>query len=592
MPTKKPNDPDAKPKGTKKPATKSSSASVDWKSIKTAAGSGSRIPALVKSIAAANSDHDCFNAAFALRKTLVGEGSVAPSTAPTVTLLLDVVVNGKGGAFAAQLIGDALSGGHLHHLAHPDAAVVGPIDDVRAAALAGRDALLAALDHDDPRLRTCAAFALAFLPALEGETRSALRRRLPVETDDDAAVSQGLALAWLCRNGRTDDDDRAFAEARRATSAGSRAGAAVASLVLGEANREGLVDLAATAGKRLNQVIDLARVPWGEGAFQTALLALAKARGREHQMAVAWLESIEETASMPARSAVGQFALKAGGFSQHYKQWEVALPDALSEQERAIAVGLARFGGIDGLGWGVPRSVRDRRRWLGLAPAGALEKRIQVDGRELPVWYVWQKDVANKGVAEFPAAVLAALTPDEIVEAHGEVLTLAYGIKANRKGPPLEPVLAALPRLTKRSAEWARAFWREASAYLETGSTPELGNVLGIAAAEALYLALVFNGESVPAELHANFPVYAPAVVKVLVERMGPTDAEEAVWSWMNAPRFADRGDFVLVGGAGLLAWVSSKRIVERLGSLLESKAEKLGADQIEKLRAALRDAS
>ena len=135
------------------------------------------------------SEEDRNAAAFALRQGLHAEGSVAPATAPTVSLLIDVVVGTEGAYLAAQLVGDALSAGHLRRLADPHAPIGGPITDVHDAALEGSETLLSAVDHEDARVRAAAAFALAWLPELGESSRAALRRRLATETDGNALIS-------------------------------------------------------------------------------------------------------------------------------------------------------------------------------------------------------------------------------------------------------------------------------------------------------------------------------------------------------------------------------------------------------------------
>src|SRR5687767_599570 len=106
---------------------RSANTKVDWKTLKTARGAATRVPVLVKSLATGKSDVDRGAAAHALREGLHADGAVAAATPPTISLLLDVLRGGDGADFALQLIGEAVSAGHLRYLANPQAKISGPI---------------------------------------------------------------------------------------------------------------------------------------------------------------------------------------------------------------------------------------------------------------------------------------------------------------------------------------------------------------------------------------------------------------------------------------------------------------------------------
>src|SRR5580704_4898704 len=130
----------------KTPNGSAGSSKVDWKALKTARGSASRVPSLVKALVEGKTLQDRAAAYYTLSQGLYADGVVGPSAAPTVTLLCEVLANRQEGAHrAAWLMGEALTAGHERVLSDTDASIGGAIADVRKAVSAGQDVLLAAL---------------------------------------------------------------------------------------------------------------------------------------------------------------------------------------------------------------------------------------------------------------------------------------------------------------------------------------------------------------------------------------------------------------------------------------------------------------
>jgi len=479
-----------------------------------------------------------------------------------------------------------LTAGHLRHLADPRSRIGGPIDEVREAAITRQETLLDALGHDNPGVRAAAAFALAFLPELGDWSRPALRQRLVTEEVDEPLMSQALALALLARDGRDPEDDQAFEQLRTRDSTAARAAGALAAIALGDQDPQGLSDLAAQLVAPYASPV----MPWGEGVLRSAVAALTVGTNQRCAVAVALLACLEPSCTEAVRSAVGSLALELGAFRDTWERWDVALPEELNDTQRAIAVAMAHVSGIEGLGWGVPRSVRDRRRWMGRAPAGALEKTIAVSTPEgdksWPVWKVWQVLGTRPGEVDFPSAIIDALSADERLEAYGEVCSGAYNIIANRDDPPIEPVLEALSEVTDKAVAWARAYFAEMSELLAAESTPELGGSLGIDGMAPAYLALLARDEPIPTEFHAHLPMSTgdngPA--RAILERLG-TKAEEALWVWMSQPSWVEQPDYLVAMTIPVLDLVASKRVVGRVLKAIEGLDEEDAEEFLEQLR-------
>lgn len=543
---------------------------VDWATQKTLTGAATRIPALVTTLRDEKTMRAAVDAWWSLRAALVRDHAVAPCAPLAATLLLDAVASGKPGArYAAQLIGEVLTGGHTSYLQAPAATITGPVEEVRAIVHARVDVLHAALGSDSGKLRAGAAFALAFVPEVKEVTLAALRRLLVSEPDDDAALSLGISFGWLARGSMSSEDRAALAAARLSERAGARAGAGVASLIAGEEELRGLGEVAPILAPSYNIVIQVAWAPWGGGSEEDALSAIARGLGQEVRFAKALIDSVVLPSSAQARSAVAWIALQVAELPKPASMWAVPEASELSPQARDVAMALCRFPGILNLPTNLPRSVHTRRRWLGLSAPGALEKTIALDGRQLPLWKAWSDEASRTNSAEWPAAVLAALTPDEIVEAYGEVLTFAYNIMANRRAPSIAPVLQALPQTTDGASKWAHRYLDEVGGSYAAEDWTECGNVKAIPGAAAVYLALDARREAIPDVVLPFFPAHDPVVAKYLLEHLSPDVAEKAIWAWKEP--FAAEWKLRVLGP--LLPAIRSRRIIDHFAECLEELA-------------------
>jgi hypothetical protein len=566
---------------------------VDWKALKTAKGPASRVPALVKVLVDGKTPQDRSTAYWTLQQGLHVNGVLTSSVPPTVALLLDVFATRKEGAHrAAWLIGEALAAGHDRLLADAEASVGGPADEAQAAVEAHKDVLLSALADPDERVRSAAAFALAWAPSVADVSRPALRKQVGAEVGDAAKLSELLAIGLLGHSHPTPDDAHVIQAARGGKSPVARGAGALANLLLtSKTSPDDGDDIAAL----LQSAVDPEMLPWRDGNLGRLLVSVATRIDARSELAVAVASKLDAQAPPKSWVPATEALLELGGFAKQWPEREVALPEELSEAQRGIATGLARREGIEGIRWGVPRSARDRRRWLGLTPPGALEKRIpfQHEGteRQWPVWKVWQTAVGASRVTDVPQAVLEALSPDETLEAYAEVHLGAYMIAFNKQRPALEPVFKVAPRATPKAAEWARRFSKEVLALLEAKSTPELGGALGFFGADAVYLAILGSGGALEPWLYDAFPASPSYLTEWLLEKLGPEQGEAVVWQWMNQPSVADSKSVAVSCVTPLLERVPSKRIAQFLLAALKEPAviESLGNEGTEQSLAKIR---
>ena len=567
------------------------SSTIDWKALKTAKGSASRVPALVKALVG-GTPQDRSTAFWTLRPGLHVNGVLASSVPPTVALLLDVFATRKEGAHrAAWLIGEALAAGHDRLLADAKASAGGPADEARAAVEARKDVLLSALGDPEERVRSAAAFALAWAPNLADASRPALRKQVGAEAGEAAKLGELLAIGLLGHSRPTSEDARVIQEARGSKSPVVRGAGALANLVL---TSKTVPDDGADIAALLQSAIDPEVLPWRDGNVGRLFVSVAT-RVDASALAAAVASKLDPEAAPKSWIAATEALLELGGFAKEWPEREVALPEELSETQRTIATGLARRDGIEGIRWGVPRSARDRRRWLGLTPPGALEKRISFSHegteRQWPVWKVWQTAVGSSDVTNFPPAVLQALSPDEMLEAYAEVSLGAYMITFNKYPPSLDPVLKGASKATPKAAEWARRYGKEVLALLAAKSTPELGGALGFFGADAVYLAILGSGGAIEPWLYDAFPASPSNLAEWVLDKLGPEQGEAVVWHWMNQPSLADSKSTAVSCVTPLLERVPSKRIAQFLLTALKEPAviESLGDDGAEPYLAKIR---
>ncbi|HEY3818799.1 MAG TPA: hypothetical protein VGL81_16625 [Polyangiaceae bacterium] len=550
---------------------------VEWKTLKTAKGPATRVPALVKALVDGKTPQDRQVAYFTLNQGLHADGAVSPSAAPTVPLLAEVLASHKAGAHrAAWLMGEALTAGHERVLVNPDAPVGGSVDEVRKAVEDCKAVLLAALADSDALVRTGAAFALTWAPGLADVSRPALRKQLSAESSDLARMSLLLALGVLGRGHSAPDDHAAL---KVATGSPAVRGVAVlVRLLLGGkvSPIEGAEDVVAL----LQSPVDREGTPWCGGHVDRLVVSIATRLKARAEVALAVAAKLDvaspgESWRVPARAL-----LELGGFTEQWKERDVALPEELSPTQTTIARILALRDAVDGIGWGVPRSGRDRRRWLGLTAPGPLEKRLEAQ-RNWPVWRVWLDRVAQSASADFPPAVVAALSADEVLEAYAEVCLGAYGIGFNRRQPSADAIAAVADKTSPMAAEWARRFAAEVVGLIQAGSVPELGGVLGMPGSAAVYLAILKTGGAIPPDLYAYFPWGEGPLAHDILEMMAPEQREPAIWARMSP----HPGDLLLVKLVlPLLDLVPSKRIAEALVARLRNPIVRnmLGPDAAE----------
>lgn len=451
---------------------------IDWKKLKHARGPATRVPAQVQQLLAKGNERreDAFST---LQDMLIEKGRWFEASAPALALLLDTAPKAPEPDLLLVLAADVLGADHLRSwLAPLDEALPAEAVKVHEAALERKEALFALLEGKEPAARAAATVVLTMLPELRGEALPLLKRRA---TQDDEEVVRASALLALGRLGAGDAEVAQIVDAARgAEDPLVRGAGAVAWLRLDAGRSFAAVaeGLEAWLGWQPAEpwTPDQASLPWFGGlavawyrmklplgGAATALVALARQRDATRDLVEIALRLGSSATGGAALRRLSALVLDLGGFLQ-FGENHVALLDELSPEQRAIAEKLAPTRLVPLAGRGLPASGTPRRRWLGLAPPGPLERQVEVEisgsQHALPLWRAWKQIVATAGrdSRPIPPPLDALLSGHDRWQAIVEFDSKAYGFACHMAPEELERQLAAIPHddeLLRRAAELA-----------------------------------------------------------------------------------------------------------------------------------------
>lgn len=443
---------------------------VNWKKLRHAHGPATRIPTQVEALVT-GSEYARFEAHEALRDTCVRPGAWFDASPPLVALLIETAARGtEHTPILLQLLADVIAGEHVAALS---AGLPTPANDVaaaaRQAALDRAERVTPHLGAAEPAVRAAAALALAFIPC--NAVVTALQERLASEPDAPVRAGIALALACLARQGvgRLEENDALL---RGEASPLVRLVAILGAMLAG---RPPGADLVSALEEGLDANIESQAFPWANGKLGVLIPALVRGAPTCQQVVREALLAVVVSARPAGAERAAVALLGIGGFTERWSETDIALPGELSEPQREIAQALAQRDGLKGLGWGVPPSARDRRRWLGTSPPGPLEKAVDVPGLgSVPLWYAWRR-LTQPGADWPPALIWSALSPVERLDVIVECWLGAYRIceHANRwfYEQYLDP---ALEEAGERAVPWAKAKADEVAAlYARPGGEPE-----------------------------------------------------------------------------------------------------------------------
>jgi hypothetical protein len=221
------------------------------------------------------------------------------------------------------------------------------------------------------------------------------------------------------------------------------------------------------------------------------------------------------------------------------------LPEDLTPDQRRVAEVLATRSGIPGLSSvAIPYQVQFRRRWLGIDPPGALERRHPFTHRgtthSWPLWRIWQvagdKPKRQQGVSAVVADVV------EILDAY--IDALIWSPYENLDESEIQDHIA---RLGADGGDWATRRLHEALGWHVTETsgkgirwikvnvedygfaTSEPGSLEMASSAQlALFVALARAGRGVEPAWERWFPLFAHPFLREIAAAL-PDDRREAI---------------------------------------------------------------
>jgi len=433
-----------------------------WKNLQHALGAATRLPRWLTRLRA-DDPHDRREALVMLRERLVGDGTWYSAAPRAVSTLLDELPAAPDPALPLLLTADIIGADHHRAwLGAPGEEQGGEAREVVEAALQSRACWLEGLADLEPGARAAACVLLAMLPRDPSEDIAGVL--IERAQADEEGVVRASALIALGRVGQGEARVEAFVEGvrRDETQPALVRGAAGVAWLRRDAGRS-FADAAGEIEGLLSGDEKGPRLPWfslrprprslgrwhSDGPFR-ALLALAEQRGDMGAGALADLmvRLGAATTSGAVLHQADKVVLALGGFD-HLDSSLVALPEDLSDRQRRLAEKLADAPLVPSGGYGLPKCGPFRRRWLGLDPAGPLERRVEVmlrdENVELPVWAAWRRlQYAGEGGSPVPPRLDGVLGGVGRWQAIVEVSADVYGFSSPMEETDIERELAAV----------------------------------------------------------------------------------------------------------------------------------------------------
>jgi hypothetical protein len=384
----------------------------------------------------------------------------AASAKVATALLKGVRDNSKavGRALALALTADVLYARHTQGMASGFSLPSKDAKRTYDAVVAELPTIRALVDDKSANVRAAAAMLLALLEKGAAESLDVLSAAATKERTMMTKAAQTLSAGYLA------------AAARKALPSWAslhEAGALLAGI------RELAVALASDAGledESLPILVDFVRLgelpvdsfPWGYGLPFVVLASWA--RGNERRVPVAALALAEAAAALDANvTFADDWARAALDLAFPRRDEDIAWPDELAVHQRAIVERLTQRDCRAGFrAYGLTERQEDRRRWLGLAKAGPLERRVEVmvAGKKVS-WPLWRWLIElqdDEPFRELWPKIRKRLPPIDALGVAAGMFESAYGLVP----PPVEELFAAIDQtLAEDAFEWGSAQARD-----------------------------------------------------------------------------------------------------------------------------------
>jgi hypothetical protein len=422
---------------------------MDITTLKHAFGKAKDVPGLLEALE--SKDETQQDQAFQnLSLCLVSGGSVFPASVAAVPMLQASArrTDGRSRALSLILLAELAAAGtddklttgvDLSDSTTKKVFAKAPLKDCRAAVLEGSADYFGMLEDPDARVRAAAAFLLGFLPEVAPKALAPLKTALARDTDEYALGSALLATALLLKVAKT----------------GSEGVLDVAYKATSTPLQRGLVALAHRIVRGTNSVDELGdvlgliplayvgsdRFPWCQGRLDLLVVNSIKAGGASAELeptAIALVAAAKERgATAPANDAIpGRWARLALELTFPKSANNEVVSSDISDAGKRVFSAITESQLLDKPGvvpgdFGLPSSIADARRWLGLEPPGPLDPEVSIAvggaSKTLPVWKVLLmvlRGTLPQSVWE--EAADAQLTPEQLFDAYCDAALNVY----------------------------------------------------------------------------------------------------------------------------------------------------------------------
>lgn len=388
---------------------------IQWKKLQTHDGSAAEVPAIVESLLAGAVDKHTLE----LEQLFINDGQTCSAAGPTLELLLSGVTTAAKPEWALRAAANVAGGDLLRAWLRKPESVP---DEIGRVFQEYRAQLWTLLEHPRAEVRSATAFLLGGAPAaLVDEASERLVSLLAVETE--ATVTAGCLLA-LSRLGLTASIRAELGRFAAAPARLVRGAVAVAQLRAGASITDvsvvsGVVDWLSAAGD-----VSAEGFWWWVPTCRFASLNTFFESRQHHAICLAEMAKAEYGArelaawsdfmlAVPTQTDEGTALRGAGDFLRYvhgmlaFGAREIATPEQLLPEQRALAIRLEQSPLCPEAGHGVPASGAVRSRWLGHSEPSVIEQ-LQVaavvnpEGKPGKVPLYWAKSRRVLGEPAIP----------------------------------------------------------------------------------------------------------------------------------------------------------------------------------------------
>lgn len=414
---------------------------IDWSQVYDAYGPAKKVPQYIRSLTAPKAKvrrkalEDLTNAinhqgqvtpaAVEAAPFLVAAAlePATPDKGPLLALLADLAVGGNH-------IGSLISGYEVRTGPFAEGPDEHPLKILYRHIAAGADGYRSLLETGDTPARIAAPLVLAFLSDQAEGSIAPIRRRIEIEQDEKARASAVLCLGYLARYLKTDEDEPRLRKIFAETEGLVRLAAGIALMEIGPAQVGPEVEAALLDGfsQHKEPVPDFF---WCEGELDNFLASTLCCIGEQKRDLALLRKLLDLTAGLPTQATAGRDLLHAA-FAEDGDEPRAAprRPSELRDEQREALREVLERGLWPRLqrtlaAHGIPRDEAPLRRFLGLEPAGPLDREVAGE----PLWRLGVRALRGDATPdEWITAVTEGQQPAEILATCEETISPPYAL--------------------------------------------------------------------------------------------------------------------------------------------------------------------